>query len=489
MSREGQHYYDEGVRLEAEGDFAASFGAFRLSAKANPRIAAPFVGLARILMRNRQRTDAIACLKNASRCEPANIAVKIMLGQALSEDGQIDSAKAVFEEVLAKEPASIPALLGLGGLHEDRGDRGAAVDVYCQLLAAHPGQLEGLAGLLAVANGDALAMAVRDARARLRTAEDRESALLGYALGKALSRMGDTDGAFESWTLANQARCREARPFDHTSFDHRVSHICEIFSAQFIDDRRESGNLSDRPVFIVGLPRSGTTLTEQILAAHRDVHGAGELDLLSDLATGLPDRLGRADPPWPDAARDLTGEHVRRLGNDYLDRIAQISPPAASRVVDKQPLNFWNLGLLAMALPNARIIHCRRDIRDCGLSIFSEDFTPDQRWSTDLADIAHYWHGYRRLMDHWKEATSLRILDVDYEDVIADLEDQSRRLLDFIGLPWDESVIHFHKSARAVQTPSRWQVREPLYTTSKGRWRKYEHHIGPLLAAVEYADG
>ncbi len=485
MSQEGQSYYEDGLSLEKAGDEAGAFNAFRRSAKADPRIAAPYIGLARILMRNHQRADAIACLERAVACEPSNIAARTMLGRTFAEDGQLEAAQSAFKAALQENPAAPEAFLGLGAAYEDSGDRRSAMEAYRQLLIANPGHPEGLAGLLSVAEGEALVETVRDARSRLDEGDDRAAALIGYALGKALAREGDPDGAFKAWAMANDARRREAGAFDRDAFDRRIDRLCEIFSAPFIADRRGWGDQSNRPVFVVGLPRSGTTLTEQILAAHTQVHGAGELDLLTDMATGLPDRLGRADPPWPDAAEELKAEHVSGVGRDYLGRVAQLSPDTALKVIDKQPLNFWHLGLVSMALPNAHIVHCRRDLRDCGLSIFSENFTPEQRWATDLDDIAYYWRGYRRLMDHWKQVSSLNIIDVDYEEMVADLEGQSRRLFSFVDLPWTEAALNFHEADRAVQTPSRWQVRKPLYNTSSGRWRSYEEQLGPLIAAVE----
>lgn len=484
MSRAGQEHYENALRLEKTGDTAGAFEAFRRSAHADARVAAPYVGLARILMRNRQRMDAIACLQKAVACDPDDDAVRVMLGQALVEDGQLDAARSVFEAVLRKKVTTAEAFLGLGAVYEDLGDREAAADVYRRLLGVHPCHAEGFAGLLAIDDGETLIKTIHDARTQLQKADDPDAAVIGYALGKSLSRTGDVDGAFEAWSIANAARRCIAGPFDRQAFDRRISRLMDIFNSDFIADRRAGGAQSERPVFIVGLPRSGTTLTEQVLAAHPQVHGAGELDFLTDLATALPDRLGRADPPWPDAAQEMQKEHVKAVGTDYLDRIAHLSPEDRVRVIDKQPLNFWNLGLVACVLPNARIVHCRRDIRDCGLSIFSENFTPDQRWSTGLDDIAYYWRGYRRLMDHWRKASSLNILDLDYEKLVADPEDQSRRLLDFIGVPWDAAVLDFHNAKRAVQTPSRWQVRQPLYATSSGRWQAYQGWLGPLITAA-----
>ncbi len=237
-------------------------------------------------------------------------------------------------------------------------------------------------------------------------------------------------------------------------------------------------------MFIIGLPRSGTTLVEQILASHPQVHAAGELDALADLATATPDRVQRYDLSWPQTASELSGEHVSDIARAYLDRSAAPVGSAALRTVDKHPLNFRYLGLAALALPSARIIHCRRDIRDNALSIFAEDFTSEQRWATDIADIVHYGRNCRRIIDHWQEATELAFLDVDYEETVADLPGQARRLLDFLGLPWDPAVLDFHKVSRAIQTPSRWQVRQPIYTGSVGRWRRHAAELAPIFTAA-----
>lgn len=489
MNREGQSCYEEGVRLEKAGDISGAFEAFRHSAKADPAVAAPYIGLARILSRNHQRAEAIACLKRAAACERRNPVPHILMGETLTDDGQLDNALGAYRAALELDPASARALLGIASIHEDKGDRQEAAKIYRQLLQAHPDNADGLAGLLALAEGEVLDGAISDAKATMETTSDRDTALVGYALGKALSRSRRHEESFAALATANAARRHDAGAFDRETFDRRIDQLIEIFSPAFFAKRSGWGISEQRPVFIVGLPRSGTTLTEQILSGHSDIHGAGELDFLTDLATGLPDRLGRADPPWPKAVLDLSRGGVEALARDFLARIDRLAPSDASRIVDKQPLNFWHLGLVALAFPKARIVNCRRDIRDCGLSIFAENFTPEQRWATSLEDIVHYWHGYRRLMAHWRSATDLQVLDLHYEDLVRDLERESRRLLDFVGVEWHPSVLEFHNAERAVRTPSRWQVRKPLYTSSSGRWRDYERHIGPLIAAAETAHG
>ena len=485
MSTAGRDLYDRGLACEQAGDATGAFEAYRQSAKSNPRVAAPYVGLARILHRNHQRAEALACLERAAACEPRNAAIRVLLGRNLSQDGKLEEARRQFEVALLLDDRADGAAIGLGAVFEDLGNRAAAAGAYRRFLHAEPDAAEGLAGLLGVAEGEDLATALDVAQARVGAAQDPDAARIGYALGKAFARLGRHDDAFAAWAAANAARRRAAGPFDRGAFDARIDRMIEIFSKDFFAARSGWGEPSGRPVFVVGLPRSGTTLAEQVLAGHAQVYGAGELDLLTDMATGTPHRLGRPEPSWPDAALELDARHVAAIARDHLGRLDDLSPDGAARVIDKQPLNFWHLGLVALALPNARVIHCTRDIRDGGLSIFSEDFTPEQRWATDLDDIAHYWRGYRRLMAHWAAATSLQIADVRYEDVVSDLEGQSRRLLQVLDLPWDPAVLRFHEHDRAVQTPSRWQVRRPLYSSSAGRWRAYEHHLGPLTSLVD----
>lgn len=489
MSEPGRVLYEQGLACEKAGDTPGAFEAFRRSAKANPRVAAPYVALSRVLMKNQQRTEAIACLERAIACEPENPSLHSILGRALVLDGQLERGRRSYERALDIDPRFVDAAVGVAGILEDLGERAAAATAYHDLLARVPGDTEGLTGLLGVADGETLDSAIRFADERMVCAGNAEAALIGYSLGKALARRGDHEAAFAAWVRANAARRSDAGPFDRDRFDRRIDRLIEIFSAGFFDSRTGWGEHSEQPVFVVGLPRSGTTLTEQVLASHPGVFGAGELDLLTDMATGTPDLLGRTHPPWPESALELGEKHVAAIACRHLERLKTRAASSELRIVDKQPLNFWHLGLVALTFPNSRIIHCTRDIRDNGLSIFAENFTPEQRWATDLSDIAHYWRGYCRLMDHWKAVTGLRTIDVAYEDTVADLEGQARRLTEFLGLRWNAAVLDFHANERAVQTPSRWQVRRPVYSSSAGRWRQYERQLMPLTRALAGLSG
>ncbi|HEY6817486.1 MAG TPA: sulfotransferase [Croceibacterium sp.] len=476
----GLRWFEQGQAHEAAGRPTEALEAYRSSLREWPQAAAPWVGLARLLAANQQHADACECLRRAVGAEPGNAPVRAMFAQALAATGRTAEAEAEYRAALAAAPGPGGARLGPGGVLEDRGRPAEAAAAYRACLA-HPGErARAFGSLLGLGRHVDLAADLPLANEALDEASDADAAQIGYGLGKELERRGEHDRAFAAWAAANAARRRDAGPFDRAAFDRQIDTLIDTFAPAFFAGRAGWGDLHARPLFVVGLPRSGTTLTEQILASHPACHGAGELDALSDLATGAPDRLGSAAPAWPRCAPDLAPEQIRALAADYLVRARATVPAGVAQVIDKAPLNFFHLGLVALAFPRARIVHCTRDPRDNGLSIFAENFAREQRWATDLADIAHYRQGYRRLMAHWQAVSPLAILEHRYEDAVADPEPAVRRLLAFAGLPWDPACLTFHDNPRAVQTPSRWQVRQPVYTASSGRWRRFEKHLGAL---------
>jgi hypothetical protein len=237
---------------------------------------------------------------------------------------------------------------------------------------------------------------------------------------------------------------------------------------------------ADQPVFIVGLPRSGTTLVEQILASHPKLHGAGELPDLANLAARAV--AGGEAHPWQAASR-LDLMESRELAGEYLRALRRGAPKGCLRISDKSPLNFFHLAFAAVLFPNARVIHCRRDARDNALSIWMENFNPDQRYATDFHDLAFFRAQHERIMAHWQAVLPLRILEIQYEDTVRDLETQARRLISFLDVPWDPGCLAFHQNDRAVQTPSRWQVRQPIYSKSVNRAERYASVLPDLMAA------
>jgi hypothetical protein len=256
-----------------------------------------------------------------------------------------------------------------------------------------------------------------------------------------------------------------------------------VFDRGLFEAHLGGGSRSSLPVFVIGMPRSGTTLIEQILASHPAVHGAGELSEFDRLAKQICDARGEAFR-LPEGARALEPGDLLRLGESYAAGLQRLAP-GAERVTDKMPANFLYAGLIHLALPHARIIHVLREPRDTCLSCYSKLFTEEQNFTYDLGELGRYYRRYTKLMTHWRDVLpDGRMLEIRYEDVIADLEGSARQLIEHCGLDWDPRCIAFHKSQRPVRTASAAQVRRPIYRTSLGRWRAYEPHLAPLLTEL-----
>jgi hypothetical protein len=305
---------------------------------------------------------------------------------------------------------------------------------------------------------------------------------LNFALAKAYDDIGRFDDAFRHLQEGNRQK-RERIAYDEKQALEQFDRIRSCLDRGLLA-RSSGGFRSDVPIFVLGMPRSGTTLIEQILAAHPAIHGAGELTDFGRLANHIRDAKGNLCR-YPDDVAGLSDDQLAFLGKEYVGRLRQLAP-AAPRITDKMPGNFVFVGLIHMALPNARIIHVRRDPCDTCLSCYSKLFSAPQEFTYDLAELGRYYREYDRLMTHWRETLPHgRMFEVRYEDVIADLETWARRIVGHCGLEWDPACIAFHEARRPVRTASATQVRQPIYSTSHGRWRNYGAHLGPLIAALD----
>jgi hypothetical protein len=279
---------------------------------------------------------------------------------------------------------------------------------------------------------------------------------------------------------ANAIR-RASLSFDVVAAEWRLDRIARTFDAPRLAALGGFGHPSDRPIFIVGMPRSGTTLVEQILSAHPQVHGAGEIPILPNW---LAASRGQGGAPYPDWGLTMTGADCANIGQIYLDALPAVPPPK-TRITDKWVDNFEHLGLIHACLPNAVIIHCQRDPRDTCLSAFGIRFIEGQPYSYDLAELGRFWRAYDRLMAHWRAVLPPgRMLEAPYEAVVEDVEGWARRLIAHCGLEWDDACLRFYESGRQVYSASFAQVRRPIYTASVGRWRPFARHLGPLLDAL-----
>lgn len=479
-------WHNLGMALRLSGDRDGAFTALKKALTIDPARADTYLNLGNLLIESGQYDDAVECFERAARHDPTLAAARSRLAQQMSERGNVERAQSLFRQSLGLDPDHLAGWFGLGRALEDLGEAEGALGCYRNVLARTPDHAHALGQYLALVKGEAEPQIVARARAALTNPQtsDDARALIGYGFAKYHDRRREPQCAADAGLAANAARRRLAGPLDRRALERRIDGIMATCDRDFFETRRRFGVGNDQPVFIVGLPRSGTTLTEQILSSHPSLHGAGELADLSRIAARC---VATDDEPWQAATR-LNEMTSREHAGEYLRSLHKNARRGCLRICDKSPLNFFHLAVAALLFPNARVIHCRRDARDNALSIWMENFNPDQRYATDFSDLAFFRAQYERLMAHWREHLPLRILEVQYEDTVAQLESQARRLLEFVGAPWDERCLDFHRNDRAVQTPSRWQVRQPIYTRSVHRWRRYAHALPGLLEAFPASD-
>lgn len=395
-----------------------------------------------------------------------------------------DAAETELKAALTINPRYGPALLNLGNLHEDRGDREEARKAYERVLGLEPGNslaLTRLAGLTTISSPDDPVIGrLREAIARpIAMAADRAD--FGFALGQALDAAGAYDEAFAAYGAANEASRASADPpvrYDAKGHEAFVDRLIQAFPASLV---RVGGTPSEAPIFICGLFRSGSTLTEQILASHSKITAGGELNL-------LPALIQAKLQPYPEAAAKADPAKLDRLRSAYLDKLWAIHPEA-DLVTDKRPDNFLHIGLIKSLFPDAKIVHTRREAIDNILSIYFLHLDHGMPYALDLLDTAH-WHGqYRRLMAHWKALYPEDIYDLDYEELVGEPRPTIERLLAFCGLEWEDACLSFHEADTSVRTASVWQVRQPIYRRSAGRWRHYERHLEAVRAVIDKDSG
>ncbi len=386
---------------------------------------------------------AIELGNKAVSLAPQDVAARLTLADALEASGQFNLAESQYLEVLARDPKNVIAISNLLSLRECR----------------DPERHEQEARQLLSSNA----------------LSDAQQTQLHFGLAHYFDRRQQYDQAFTHISAANATRHRWY-PFDSDKFSSVVDELMRVFSKQSLGSVPVPGVRDSRPIFIVGMPRSGTTLVEQILASHSQIAAGGELPTLTNIAT----EISKAPDGYPRAIFGLDTSTLSRLAAQYLNKLTSISAHAL-RVTDKMPFNFLHLGLVAALFPDARIIHCRRDPLDTCTSCHFTTFNKNLQFASDLHALGRYYLDYRRLMDHWKSVLTIPMLEIDYEPLVTDPDPAIRRLVEFCGVDWEPGCAQFHRTERGVLTPSRWQVRQPIYRHAVGRWRNYEKHLAPLL--------
>ncbi len=454
-----------------------------------------------------------ALLTGALAVTPGHLPARLALAAAYYRDGRSHAALAEIDRVIAAaRHATVPAALRAAILMQ-AGAVAAAVDAYAAIAGTSAGLWHSYGHALRAAgrHGEAVAayrraLALRPGFAEVYwslanlktwrfTAADRaamaamlpaaapeDRAFLHFALGKAADDARDTAASFAHYAAGNAAKARETR-YDRAAHEDFVARTIAVFTRDLVAARAGSGDPAPDPIFVVGLPRSGSTLVEQILASHPAVDGLSELADLPAVARALPGR-------YPDALATLTPAGFARAGRAYLDRTAPRRDPGRARFVDKFPGNFLHAGLIHLALPNATIVDVRRHPVATCFSLYRQLFAQGQAYAYDLADLAHYYRHYVALMDHFDAVLPGRIVRVSYEALVDDTDGATRRLLAAAGLPFDAACLRFFASSRAVQTASSEQVRRPVYRSGLDDWRRFAAELAPLIDALgPLADG
>ncbi|MEN3752073.1 sulfotransferase [Mangrovibacter sp. SLW1] len=442
----------------------------------SPQHVGGLTALAQIMIADERYQEAVAVAQKSLAIVPGNANTHKVLGKALQGLGQYEEAEQAYNHA-AELPGTVAeeALVARAVLLMEIGNKEAADTVFEQALKRFPDSHRVLAARCDnkfYQSGDPDIDVMENALAREPALPLNEQMLLHFSLGKAYLDCRNSERAFSHLDRGNAFK-RATFSYDAEQISTWMKSVADVFTPALMERFKGAGVASDRPVFIIGMPRSGTTLVEQILSSHPDVYGAGELGALGRAV----ERVGR----FPDAVTNWSNTQFINIAADYLEQIDNLAPDAP-RVIDKLPGNFLYAGLIPLLLPGARIIHCRRDPVDTCLSCYSKLFSGEQLFAYQLDELGQFYLDYQTLMAHFRQILPQEcFIEVDYEAVVDDLESQARRLIDFINLPWDGACLAFYETRRIVRTASVAQVRQPIYTSSRGRWHRHAEHLGPLL--------
>jgi Flp pilus assembly protein TadD len=442
-----------------------------------PNYADPYGNLGILLRLKGDLVAAEASLRQAVRLRPNYVEARINLGLTLVFLGRLRDARTYFAKTLKTAPRNIHALYGMGQIATLEGRFDEADSTFRRIVELDPKMPTAWAAL-----GSSRKMTNADSEWFKRAAEivksnlhPLEEANLRFAMGKYCDDVNDFAQAFQNYKRGNELLKPAVYPYDRQRRSQRIDDLIQCYSREALSNMKDSGSSSTKPVFVVGMPRSGTSLTEQIIASHPAAFGAGELPYWETL---MVKESGITQGILSEAAR-------LKVAESYL-RILDARSQAALRVVDKAPVNSDYLGIIYSVFPNARVIYMQRDPVDTCLSCYFQHFAAGLNFTLDLADLAHYYREHQRIMAHWRSVLPPGfILDVPYEELVADQESWSRKIIDFIGLEWDARCLEFHTHEREVITASAWQVRQKIYKNSVARWRNYEKFIGPLKSLAK----
>lgn len=447
-----------------------------------------YSNLGLMYQRLRRLSQAEDALRRCLSLDPKNAMACITLGNVQREDSRPREALASYQRALQCGPPHAGIYNNIGLACQELGNIDEALEYFRRAIELTPGYAEAyrnLSHLKKFSSFDEEACAMAELRARGALTE-RQRMLLDFSLGKVCDDIGDYDRAFAHFSEANRIRRVSAR-YDFAAQVELFRRIREAFPPGVFERLQDAGNSDATPIFIIGMPRSGTTLVEQILASHSAVFGAGELHLMHDLVAAWARPAGSHPRPYPEFVAALTPVECRDMGSRYVTSLRRLDG-SANRITDKMPHNFLYAGLIRLVLPKATIIHCRRNAIDTCVSCFNNSFRTGHEYASDLEDLGRYYRLYEDLMTHWRAVIPGGLCEIRYEDLVSDKATATRQLLDFCRLPWEEQCLRHHTADRPVKTLSVSQVRREVYTSSVDRWKRYGDHLAPLLAALGMED-
>lgn len=469
-----------GNLLNSSGKHDKAIASFQQAIKINPNFCDAYNNLGIALMNLSRADDAVASYRTALEFEPENKELHNNLGIALREQGNLDDSIDAYNKALQIDINYTEAHINLGTTLRAQDKLEEAIEQIEQALTIEPGSAEALRALSFIKKFNVYDDQVHTMENLFsqKTTPDHQKLHLGFALGKAFEDIKDYDKAFHYISEGNRFKRKSVEYSSKKTSDH-FQKLIDYYSSSFFSTHINTNTeCKDKtPIFILGMPRSGTSLVEQILSSHAQVYGAGELKTFSELTNK------HSTESFPDCIPGFDGKTLTALGDNYIRSIRKHSD-TATYITDKMPHNFMYIGLIKAALPNAKIIHCVRDPMDNCLSIYKNLFGQAHYYAYDLVELGEYYSLYSRLMNHLREIMSDDIYEISYEKLVADQERQSEKLIAHCNLPWDDSCLSFHKNKRTVSTLSAIQVRKSIYKDSVALWKKYEEQLEPLRKAI-----
>jgi tetratricopeptide (TPR) repeat protein len=442
-----------GNALREMGDYAQADANYRRSIALSPQFSRAHFDLGSSLYTQERFAEAEQSYRKALELKPDHVESCNNLGRSIRRQGRLEEAREYFEKAMAIDPDTVESYFNLASLR--RFEPGSAETEHMEKLVAKLPSLP------------------EDSRIRY-----------WFALGKMREDLERYDEAFEAYAQGNRLKHAQISP-NEIARTALVDSVRTVFNERFFAERPVPVSQEKCPVFIVGMPRSGTSLIEQILSSHPDVHGAGELHDLENLINASAAEAGRPAERYPEVAANMSAEELLRMGRAYTDKVWKLAP-SATHIVDKMMSNFTHVGMIRQMFPDAKIIHAKRDPMDSCLSCYATLFAKNNLdFTYDLGSLGRYYVRYMELMQHWQHVLPAgSILELRYEDMVNNTEGEARRLLSYLGLPWNPDCLNFHENKRVVRTASAAQVRRPIYKSSLARWKHFETHLAPLLELV-----